>query len=311
MARRYLIRRLVATAVVIGSLVAAATLIAAATKGGGPSTRPVVKSATGALSESNSKDGSAIFAVSNLAPGVSTDGTVVIGNTGDIPGTLALSASELTDDRGPNGGALSAALDVRLDEIAPGNDNPIYSGILADMPEQELGTLAAGESRTFHFTVTLLDEGSPASPYTGDNRYQTATASLSYDWTLTEAVDGGPGPTPALACETKLTGNSRANRLTGTAGGDLISGGAGADLVIAMGGDDCVKGNSGSDDLYGGSGNDRLKGGRGQDWIFGGHGSDVILARGASPDWVNCGHGSDTAIVDPSDRTTNCEKIRR
>jgi len=72
--------------------------------------------------------------------------------------------------------------------------NRVFDGPLASMPELQLGAVEAGESRTYRFVVTMLDGGSPASPFVDDNLYQRASASLGYQWTLTEVEGGGPEP---------------------------------------------------------------------------------------------------------------------
>jgi spore coat-associated protein N len=192
MGSRHLLGRLIATAVLIGALVAVASVFAAATERSDLATLQTQAFAVGALSQSNSDDGTAIFAVSNFAPGHSTEGTVTISNTGTDPGTLALSMSDLTDSPGTNGGALSAVLDLQITDISFGSE--VYSGKLAEMPEQQLATLLPSDSRTYRFTATLPDNGAPVSDWTDDNLYQQATTSVSYDWVLTQTGSGETGP---------------------------------------------------------------------------------------------------------------------
>ena len=87
--------------------------------------------------------------------------------------------------------APSERLTLRIIEL-PAKE--VYGGGIGSMPEQHLGTLAGGESRTYRFTVAMDDGGPPSSPYTDDNVYQAATASLGYRWTLTEVEDAPPPP---------------------------------------------------------------------------------------------------------------------
>jgi Ca2+-binding RTX toxin-like protein len=327
MGRRHLRRRLIATAVLAVALVGASQLYAAviAPHGAGPKTRLV---ASGALSLSNSGEGGAIFTASNLGPGHSTEGSVTITNTGSAPGSLTLSASELSDSPGTYGGTLSEVLDLSIAES--GTDTTVYSGKLDSMPEQQLGPLAPGDSHTYRFSVGLPDSGNPTADWSGENIYQRASSSIGYEWTLTEAEGGDPEPPEAApgsppltppgspppttqerTDEGPLTGTSHADTLVGTAGDDLIYGLGGADRIFGMGGADSVFGGSGADRIHGDAGNDRLWGGPGRDHIYGGSGSDVIFARDGERDFIDCGRGRDVAFVDQHDVTRGCEVVRR
>jgi hypothetical protein len=326
MGRRYLRRRLIATAVLAGVLVGATQLFAAvlAPRNAGPQMRTT---ASGALSLSNSKDGVAIFTASNLAPGHSTEGTVTIANTGSAPGSLALSTSELSDSAGTYGGTLSEVLDLRIADTGSGAE--IYSGKFDAMPEQQLSSLVPGESRAYRFSVSLPDSGSPAADWSGENIYQRASASVSYDWTLTESQGDGSNEPPASVpmaplspasilpvpsdspASSKLIGSPHADRLIGTARADLIYGLAGADRIFGRGGNDYVLGGFGADWMRGGAGSDRLRGGLGRDHIYGGSGSDVIFARDGESDFIDCGNGRDMAFVDQHDLTRRCETVHR
>jgi Ca2+-binding RTX toxin-like protein len=325
MGRRHLRRRLVATAVLAAALFGATQLFAAVIvpHNAGPQMRTM---AGGAFSMSNSRDGAAIFTASNLAPGHSTEGTVTIANTGSAAGSLALSASELSDSPGTYGGALSEVLDLQIAATGSGPDTEVYAGRFDSMPEQQLSPLAPGESRTYRFSVSLPDGGSPSADWSGDNVYQDASVSIAYDWTLTESAGGGgteppeaaptapvsPGPIPPDPQDSpsdKMIGTPSANRLVGSAGDDLIYGLAGSDRLFGMGGGDYLLGGSGVDWVWGGAGSDRLRGGVGRDHIYGGSGADVILARDGEVDTVDCGPGADIVYVDPGDRTRNCETV--
>ena len=328
MGRRHLPRRLIATAVLAGALVGASQLFGAviAPHNTGPQMRTT---ASGALSLSNSREGGAIFTASNLAPGHSTEGTVTIANTGSAAGSLTLSSSELSDSPGTYGGDLSEVLDLQIAETGSGTE--VYSGTLNSMPEQKLGPLAPGDSRTYSFSVSLPESESPATDWAGENIYQSASTSVGYDWTLTETEGGGgseppepvptapdsvppePGP-PATKGEPdseRLVGSLHADKLLGTRSDDLIYGLGGADLIFGMGGNDYLLGGPGADWVHGGTGNDRLRGGPGRDHIEGGPGSDVILARDGEPDSVDCGSGHDVVIVDQYDVTHGCEVTSR
>lgn len=310
--QRWLVTAILLTAVLFG-----ATRLYAAVTGPGPRGTRIQTLASGSMSVWNSKDGAAIFNLSNIAPGVTDQGEVTIGNTGDSPGSLTVSSLDLSDSPGMYGGSLSQELDLRIVDMTSGAGAAVYAGPLASMPEKPLGVLLAGESRTYRFLVRMNNGGSPATQYTGDNVYQRATTTLGYRWTLTQSetpVEPGPPATPeGPVCPNRLIGNSRDNILNGTPGPDSISGRGGSDVIAAGLGDDCAYGSSGPDKVAGNAGNDYLRGGGGHDWIYGGPGSDVINSRdrNRSRDTVNCGDGVDTAFVDRWDSTENCEIVHR
>lgn len=147
-----------------------------------PSPKTVL--AAGVLSQSNSKNGSAILTATGMRPTSSVTGTVTIANTGSLAGAYTLSKSQLTDIVGPNGGALSSVLTLKVEDIT-GAPRTIYSGRLAAMPAQRLGYFARGESRVYRFTVTFPDGGFPGGPRIGDNSFRGSAATVRYDWTAT------------------------------------------------------------------------------------------------------------------------------
>lgn len=279
------------------------------------------------MSVANSQEGAAIFDISDIGPGMAGAGEVAIGNTGAAPATLSLASFDPSDAPGPYGGSLSSQIDLRIDDVTSGPAENVYAGGLASMPELHLGTVAAGHSRTYSFSVTMRDSGTPSTPYGDDNRYQRAQTRLSYEWTLIERVDDPAGPTkqlPASAPPAGITlpsaagagqratfGDDRPNLLVGTPADDLIYGLGAADTIYGRGGDDYVFGGAGADRVYGGYGDDRLRGGVGPDRIVGGPGADVIFARDGEPDRINCGSGRDTAVVDEYDVGPGCESIIR
>lgn len=329
-------RRMLATLAVLAALLAGAVTLRAAI-GGEPAapTSGLRLSASGSMSLSNSKEGAAIFALANLGPGDGGQGEVTIANTGVLPGTLALASFEPSDAPGVYGGALSERLELRVEDVSSGVASEVYDGQLGAMPELQLGSLGAGESRTYRFVVAMLDGGAPSSPYVDDNLYQRASAGLGYEWTLSEVEGGGsePGeppepseppvaPTGPVPVEpsppanspqpgTKMIGTAHADRLIGTSQDDAIYGRGGPDRIFGMAGRDHLEGGGGDDWLHGGAGGDRLRGGGGSDHLDGGPGADVLLARDGKVDFIDCGRGRDTVHVDDRDRVRGCERVRR
>lgn len=305
-------------------MIGAALLYAAGEWQPAAATPQLEASAAGSLELTNSRAEGAILDLDNLAPGITGQGEVTIGNAGTAPGTLALTAADLGDSPGRYGGTLSDRLLLRIEQLGPTTTEEVYSGQLGAMPELSLGTLAAGESRTYRLLVTMLDGGAPASPFVEDNVYQRATTSVGYQWTLTESEGGAPNPEPppkppaeppppstAPPASPPPPGETQlADRLIGTEANDVIRGLGGADRLYGEGGRDRLFGGPGADWLFGGAGNDRLLGGAGRDHLLGGAGADAIFARGGGKDLVNCGSGRDTVHVDPLDRARNCEVER-
>lgn len=157
--------------------------------------------AKGALSLRNSRAGEPIFSASNLRPGSSVTGTVTITNAGRAPGSLALSAHNLHDTPGPNGGRLSLLLDLWVEDITGGSRHRIYAGRLAAMPAQTLGCMRPGRKWTYRFTVTFPDSGRPSSARTADNAFQGSSVRVDYLWKLTATNSrqcGGHPPGPPM-----------------------------------------------------------------------------------------------------------------
>ena len=103
---------------------------------------------------------------------------------------------------------------------------------------------------------------------------------------------------------------------------DLVERGtSGADKILGTGDSDIVRAGSGDDEVRTGKGRDRIWGGRGFDRIWSGEGDDRVIVAGDPfyegrdvsallGDTVDCGPGRDTVIVDPNDKTVNCEVTR-
>lgn len=150
-----------------------------------------IKAVDGTLSLTNSMEGAAILNVGNLAPGQSKSGVVALSNTGSLPGTLVLSQTALTDTLGPAGGQLSSALKLTLKDVVSGAT--LYSGPMSSMSTKDLGTMAAGENRTYSFNVMLPDTGIPVSTTTGDNAFAGSAVNVRYLWALNGTQGGGGG----------------------------------------------------------------------------------------------------------------------
>jgi hypothetical protein len=143
----------------------------------------------GTLAINDDKEGSAILTASKMQPGDSQSGQVTIENSGDSDGVFSLDDSALTDTQaGAGGGKLSTVLTLNIRDLGAdgavggGDDTITYNGKFDAMPPISLGTWSGGESHKYEFTVTFPDAGLPPSATTGDNAYQGAAVSVTYNW---------------------------------------------------------------------------------------------------------------------------------
>lgn len=178
----------------LAAAVVAVVALALGRGGAGQAAEPVAMVAGGALSQLNSKDGSAILSASGMGPGDSAEGTVTVGNTGTVDGAFALSHPGVQDSPGTGGGALSTRLRLVVEDVTAPQPALVYSGEIAGMPAIALGTFRPGEERTYRFTVSFPDGGD-----SGDDAYQGAAMSVQYDWTLSDAPPPAPEPDPTPA----------------------------------------------------------------------------------------------------------------
>lgn len=156
----------------------------------------VISQASGQFQITNSRDAQAIFQAQGLAPGRSVTGTVQLSNTGTLAGTLGLEQVDIQDQPGPNGGRLSTAVHLDVQDITGGNLVPVFGGQLASLQTRALGSIAPGAVRTYRFTASLPDSGTPPSPTTGDNAYEGSALAVRYSWKAT-APDPGGGTGPS------------------------------------------------------------------------------------------------------------------
>ena len=122
-----------------------------------------------------------ILNVDNLMPGKSASGTVTLGNTGDGDGVFSLQKSNLVDSDPAH--PFSAKLDLVIEDVTdPLAPTVKYTGKLGAMGTRAMGTILAGQSKTYKFTVTFPDGGVPTAPDAGDNIYKNASVTVDYDW---------------------------------------------------------------------------------------------------------------------------------
>jgi hypothetical protein len=160
--------------------------------------RAVISKAKGDLHVANSRDGQAIFEAQGLAPGRSVTGTVELSNDGALAGSLGLVQLEVQDRPGVNGGRLSDAVYLDVEDVTGGSAVPVFAGPLGALTSRSLGGISPGEARTYQFTASLPDGGPPPSPTGGDNAYAGSALTVHYSWKATAPEPGdGPGDGPA------------------------------------------------------------------------------------------------------------------
>ena len=93
----------------------------------------VISQASGTFQITNSRDGQAIFQAQGLSPGRSVTGTVQLSNTGTLAGDLGLQQLDVVDQPGTNGGLLSNAVHLDVQDITGGNLIPVFAGQLASL----------------------------------------------------------------------------------------------------------------------------------------------------------------------------------
>lgn len=144
--------------------------------------------ADGALALSNSHADQAIVSARGMMPGDSVSGTLTLGNTGEQPGALMLSRAAMVEAPGLGGGRLSDVLTLTIEDVAGGE---MVAGELGGLERIRLQDLAAGERRTYRFTVSWPAAG----PRGADNAYMAGSLQVDYAW-LTEPRPAAPVTAP-------------------------------------------------------------------------------------------------------------------
>jgi len=179
---------------VAAGLVLLAGLTTAAGGAADPPAAQLTMSSGGSLELSNSLAGAAVLSAENMAPGASAAGTVSVSNMGGSDGAFSLSQANVVDAPGPFGGRPSDHFQLAVEEISAGGSTAqsLYSGVLSGLGTRPLGSIRAGETRTYRFTVNFPDTGVPPAPGLGDNLFQSASLSVDYVWAAS-SEDSGAG----------------------------------------------------------------------------------------------------------------------
>jgi hypothetical protein len=152
--------------------------------------RAELQATSGTVHITNSREGQAVFTAAAMRPGEGVNGTVRIGNGGDVPGHFAVGPSGLSDVPGPKGGLLSERVELVLFDVTDVHAPvTVYAGPPAQLREAALGTIAPGRYRDYLVAMTLPDRGD-------DNRYQGSALSVGFEWRAVALPSATPTPTP-------------------------------------------------------------------------------------------------------------------
>ena len=123
----------------------------------------------GSIQLSSSSNQAIVAETSGLKPGDSRKGTISITNKGDVPGSVSLKASGLT------GTALAAVIDLKIEEIVGETATQKWSGRLNTFSTLDLGSLGAGLTQTYRFTLSWPEASNSPS-------LQGTSTSLTFQW---------------------------------------------------------------------------------------------------------------------------------
>jgi hypothetical protein len=224
-ARRARLAARLTVATLAGALSAIAVVVASggSPQGSGEMSPAAALRATGPLSITNSRGGSAVLTAAGMAPGQSpVVGDVDIQNASSMDATFALAQS--------NGTALAGSLSLKVVDCgtfagatAPScdaGDPQVYSGVLNGLPSTSLGSFAAGATHRYRFAVTFPN-GTPAH----DNALQGLSASVQFDWTA-DAPEPTTTTNPPTTTAPPVTTTPPSGG-TGTGGGETFDPSAG------------------------------------------------------------------------------------
>jgi hypothetical protein len=114
--------------------------------------------------------GASQLSIAGMVPGESRSATVRVANAGTASAMFNF-AAHVADQVGSGGARLSDAMVLRIESTA---GDPLYSGLIGQMPRLGLGAIAAGAERAYRFTVTL--------PSSVGNEVEGSSLSAGFAW---------------------------------------------------------------------------------------------------------------------------------
>lgn len=124
---------------------------------------------SGSLNHTNSKANAAIFSLTNIKPGDTVNGGLVITNTGTLDAAFSLTETTSTN------GFSNDYLTLKITNTTTGTE--VFSGTFGDLVDGQknaLGTIPAGAANSYTFSVKLSQDA--------PNSQQGKTASAAYQW---------------------------------------------------------------------------------------------------------------------------------
>jgi spore coat-associated protein N len=169
-------RRFQVLATLAGVLVALSVVVGSGASFTAQSANPSNVFSAGTLAMSNTPTGMSAT-ISNMVPGDSHAGTVVIKNTGTVQGHFFLEPVNIAAD------ALNFADELQL--VVAEGATTIYTGPLSGLGQKDLGTWAAGDAHTYSFTVSFPDTGVGL-----ENAFMGASTTADFNWTAVSVARG-------------------------------------------------------------------------------------------------------------------------
>ncbi len=131
----------------------------------------------GTLTQTNSLAGASIYNLANMKPGDTVNGKVTVTNSGSLAANLKLTESGVVNGFSQPTKVRMTVTDVTVPASPVVVANNIAYGTLGAV---DLGQWAAGQARTYVFSVTL--------DVTADNTNQGDMADASYTWDSTQGT---------------------------------------------------------------------------------------------------------------------------
>ncbi len=158
-----------------GLLAAASVAVGSGATFSSQSANPSNTFAAGTLVQSNSKAGAAIVTGANLKPGDVKSGEVTITNSGSLAGTFKLSELNAAN------GFAAGSLQLKIEDVTGATATQVYAGDFDAVPAAgiSLGSFAAGQARTYRFTVTLVTAAG--------NGDQGKSDDAEFEWTAVQS----------------------------------------------------------------------------------------------------------------------------
>jgi len=162
--------------------------------------------AAGSVQLSSSLPNQAIVSAAGMKPGDVKEGTISIGNQGDVAGNVTLNATGLS------GTALAAAITFKIEDVTSGTSMK-YEGELGSFSSVSLGSFSAGTTRKYRFTLSWPEASNEAS-------LQGSSTSLTLQWEVANGfTDRAQNTVTVSAAADFLAPSAGVSKIAKTQGG--------------------------------------------------------------------------------------------